>query len=176
MNLNPLILTNIQGSVYFKGKSLDHSNLSQCSLDSQLTDVSSFSFSSCLPCLFPHLGTWARRYEAITANQNKQKISRRLYWRDDFPSRRTMQSHNENLLRNDFKLNSAFPPTFSLLVTLFQLKTYHEVIDEIYYQVKHLEPWVSSGRDDDLSIFSVLNLFTSMLLMLDFLLLPCHVT
>lgn len=28
-------------------------------------------------------------------------------------------------------------------MTLFQLKTYHEVIDEIYYQVKHLEPWVS---------------------------------
>lgn len=28
-------------------------------------------------------------------------------------------------------------------MTLFQLKTYHEVIDEIYYNVKHLEPWVT---------------------------------
>ncbi|KAG5680692.1 hypothetical protein PVAND_010184 [Polypedilum vanderplanki] len=31
-------------------------------------------------------------------------------------------------------------------VTLFQLKTYHEVIDEIYYQVKHLEPWELNSR------------------------------
>ncbi|CRK92976.1 CLUMA_CG006561, isoform A [Clunio marinus] len=31
-------------------------------------------------------------------------------------------------------------------VTLFQLKTYHEVIDEIYYQVKHLEPWERGSR------------------------------
>lgn len=32
------------------------------------------------------------------------------------------------------------------VVTLFQLKTYHEVIDEIYYQVKHLEPWERGSR------------------------------
>lgn len=31
-------------------------------------------------------------------------------------------------------------------VTLFKLKTYHEVIDEIYYQVKHLEPWERGSR------------------------------
>jgi len=31
-------------------------------------------------------------------------------------------------------------------VTLFTLKTYHEVIDEIYYQVKHLEPWERGSR------------------------------
>lgn len=30
--------------------------------------------------------------------------------------------------------------------TLFQLKTYHEVIDEIYYSVKHLEPWEKGSR------------------------------
>jgi hypothetical protein len=29
---------------------------------------------------------------------------------------------------------------------LFQLKTYHEVIDEIYYSVKHLEPWEKGSR------------------------------
>lgn len=29
---------------------------------------------------------------------------------------------------------------------LYQLKTYHEVIDEIYYQVKHLEPWERGSR------------------------------
>lgn len=29
---------------------------------------------------------------------------------------------------------------------LFQLKTYHEVIDEIYYNVKHLEPWEKGSR------------------------------
>jgi hypothetical protein len=31
-------------------------------------------------------------------------------------------------------------------VKLFQLKTYHEVIDEIYYHVKHLEPWERGSR------------------------------
>ncbi|XP_015905482.1 pre-mRNA-splicing factor 38B [Parasteatoda tepidariorum] len=31
-------------------------------------------------------------------------------------------------------------------VNLYQLKTYHEVIDEIYYQVTHLEPWEKGSR------------------------------
>jgi len=29
---------------------------------------------------------------------------------------------------------------------LFELKTYHEVIDEIYYRVNHLEPWEKGSR------------------------------
>ncbi|CAH3037975.1 unnamed protein product [Pocillopora meandrina] len=29
---------------------------------------------------------------------------------------------------------------------LFQLKTYHEVVDEIYYKVDHLEPWEKGSR------------------------------
>lgn len=33
-----------------------------------------------------------------------------------------------------------------LAVSLFKLKTYHEVIDEIYYQVKHMEPWEKGSR------------------------------
>ncbi|KAG7177102.1 pre-mRNA-splicing factor 38B-like [Homarus americanus] len=31
-------------------------------------------------------------------------------------------------------------------VNLYQLKTYHEVIDEIYYNVTHLEPWEKGSR------------------------------
>merc|ERR1719334_2033413 len=31
-------------------------------------------------------------------------------------------------------------------VTLIQLKTYHEVVDEIYYKVQHLEPWEKGSR------------------------------
>jgi len=31
-------------------------------------------------------------------------------------------------------------------VKLYTLKTYHEVIDEIYYQVAHLEPWEKGSR------------------------------
>lgn len=31
-------------------------------------------------------------------------------------------------------------------VNLFGLKTYHEVIDEIYYKVAHLEPWERGSR------------------------------
>eukprot|EP00112_Aurelia_sp_Birch-Aquarium-sp1_P005260 Seg1597.5 transcript_id=Seg1597.5/GoldUCD/mRNA.D3Y31 product="Pre-mRNA-splicing factor 38B" protein_id=Seg1597.5/GoldUCD/D3Y31 len=30
--------------------------------------------------------------------------------------------------------------------TLFTLKTYHEVVDEIYYRVEHLEPWEKGSR------------------------------
>ena len=29
---------------------------------------------------------------------------------------------------------------------LFELKTYHEVVDEIYYKVTHLEPWEKGSR------------------------------
>lgn len=31
-------------------------------------------------------------------------------------------------------------------VNLFELKTYHEVVDEIYYKVNHLEPWEKGSR------------------------------
>ncbi|XP_014251086.1 pre-mRNA-splicing factor 38B isoform X2 [Cimex lectularius] len=31
-------------------------------------------------------------------------------------------------------------------VNLYGLKTYHEVIDEIYYKVAHLEPWEKGSR------------------------------
>lgn len=66
MNLNPLILTNIQSSHYFKGK----------------------------------LSFW-----------------------------------------NKFK---KLTPHFA--VNLYELKTYHEVVDEIYYNVNHLEPWEKGSR------------------------------
>jgi len=33
---------------------------------------------------------------------------------------------------------------------LYELKTYHEVIDEIYYRVKHLEPWEKGRRTQGL--------------------------
>lgn len=33
-----------------------------------------------------------------------------------------------------------------ILVNLYELKTYHEVIDEIYYKVAHLEPWEKGSR------------------------------
>lgn len=35
---------------------------------------------------------------------------------------------------------------FLLAVNLYELKTYHEVIDEIYYKVAHLEPWEKGSR------------------------------
>ena len=31
-------------------------------------------------------------------------------------------------------------------MNLFEYKTYHEVIDEIYYKVTHLEPWEKGSR------------------------------
>lgn len=42
-----------------------------------------------------------------------------------------------------FSLSLLFS-TFS--VHLFKHKTYHEVVDEIYYTVKHLEPWERGSR------------------------------
>lgn len=70
MNLNPLILTNIQSSHYFKG-----------------------------------------RYEK--------------YWKACL-----------SLIINLVKF----------AVNLYELKTYHEVVDEIYYKVNHLEPWEKGSR------------------------------
>jgi len=35
---------------------------------------------------------------------------------------------------------------FIISVNLYELKTYHEVIDEIYYKVQHLEPWEKGSR------------------------------
>lgn len=38
-------------------------------------------------------------------------------------------------------------PNFKFfLVNLYELKTYHEVVDEIYYKVSHLEPWEKGSR------------------------------
>ena len=31
-------------------------------------------------------------------------------------------------------------------MNLYELKTYHEVIDEIYYKVSHMEPWEKGSR------------------------------
>lgn len=39
-----------------------------------------------------------------------------------------------------------FDDGFSIAVNLYELKTYHEVIDEIYYKVAHLEPWEKGSR------------------------------
>lgn len=32
------------------------------------------------------------------------------------------------------------------IANLTELKTYHEVVDEIYYKVQHLEPWEKGSR------------------------------
>lgn len=36
--------------------------------------------------------------------------------------------------------------SYSFPVNLYELKTYHEVIDEIYYKVQHMEPWEKGSR------------------------------
>ena len=35
---------------------------------------------------------------------------------------------------------------FCFAANLFELKTYHEIVDEIYYKVQHLEPWEKGSR------------------------------
>ncbi|XP_032220073.1 pre-mRNA-splicing factor 38B [Nematostella vectensis] len=53
-------------------------------------------------------------------------------------SERTMNMNNmilTNILQSPYFKNE-----------LYQLKTYHEVVDEIYYKVDHLEPWEKGSR------------------------------
>ncbi|ESO98736.1 hypothetical protein LOTGIDRAFT_95079, partial [Lottia gigantea] len=47
-------------------------------------------------------------------------------------------------LNNLILTNIQSSPYFK--INLFNLKTYHEVIDEIYYKVSHLEPWEKGSR------------------------------
>ncbi|KAK6167146.1 hypothetical protein SNE40_021243 [Patella caerulea] len=47
-------------------------------------------------------------------------------------------------LNNLILTNIQSSPYFK--INLFNLKTYHEVIDEIYYKVQHLEPWEKGSR------------------------------
>lgn len=55
---------------------------------------------------------------------------------------------NSNQLLNNFNtcVSLIFNGLFFLVVNLYELKTYHEVIDEIYYKVSHLEPWEKGSR------------------------------
>ena len=52
-------------------------------------------------------------------------------------------------LNNMILANIQGSPYFK--VTLYKLKTYHQVIDEIYYNVAHLEPWERGSRKVTLS-------------------------
>ncbi|CAI5997082.1 unnamed protein product [Closterium sp. NIES-64] len=45
---------------------------------------------------------------------------------------------------------------------LFRLKTYHEVIDEIYYQVSHVEPWMTGNCRGPSTAFCLLYKFFTM--------------
>ncbi|XP_054918001.1 pre-mRNA-splicing factor 38B-like isoform X6 [Dermacentor andersoni] len=47
-------------------------------------------------------------------------------------------------LNNLILTNILSSPYFK--VNLYKLKTYHEVVDEIYYNVQHLEPWEKGSR------------------------------
>ncbi|VDP09983.1 unnamed protein product [Soboliphyme baturini] len=66
---------------------------------------------------------------------SRAKQSNTLYY---WGSKETMNLNHlvlENILQSPYFKN-----------TLFQLKTYHEVIDEIFYNVQHLEPWEKGTR------------------------------
>ncbi|XP_065093105.1 pre-mRNA-splicing factor 38B-like isoform X2 [Ochlerotatus camptorhynchus] len=84
------------------------------------------------------------------------------YYDEDQPQQQQQQTHPP---KKSTKQNNALPlwgneSTMNLnplilaniqgssyfKVSLFKLKTYHEVVDEIYYQVKHLEPWERGSR------------------------------
>lgn len=43
-------------------------------------------------------------------------------------------------------IRSIYEAYLFVSVNLYELKTYHEVVDEIYYQVSHLEPWEKGSR------------------------------
>jgi len=60
------------------------------------------------------------------------------------PAISKVTSHTKNTLNNCPANLTCL--VFFFVVHLFKLKTYHEVVDEIYYQVKHMEPWERGSR------------------------------
>ncbi|CAF5161918.1 unnamed protein product, partial [Rotaria sp. Silwood1] len=53
--------------------------------------------------------------------------------------------NKESMNLNSLVLNNILASQY-FKVNLYEKKTYHEVVDEIYYQVKHLEPWERGSR------------------------------
>uniref|UniRef100_T1JA16 Pre-mRNA-splicing factor 38 n=1 Tax=Strigamia maritima TaxID=126957 RepID=T1JA16_STRMM len=68
------------------------------------------------------------------------------------PGTATKNSNSLPLWGNDKSMNlnslilTNIQSSHYFKVNLFDLKTYHEVIDEIYYKVTHLEPWEKGSR------------------------------
>ena len=56
-----------------------------------------------------------------------------------------MNSYSGECTPNAFNLDIRILYIFLIKVFLL-LQTYHEVIDEIYYKVDHLEPWERGSR------------------------------
>ncbi|CAF0922403.1 unnamed protein product [Adineta steineri] len=53
--------------------------------------------------------------------------------------------NKESMNLNSLVLNNIMASQY-FKNALYEKKTYHEVVDEIYYQVKHLEPWEKGSR------------------------------
>jgi pre-mRNA-splicing factor 38B len=53
--------------------------------------------------------------------------------------------NKESMNLNSFVLNNIMASQY-FKVNLYEKKTYQDVVDEIYYQVKHLEPWERGSR------------------------------
>jgi len=71
------------------------------------------------------------------------------------PNERRIMSRDSNVLgiwgnKDSMNLNSLVLSNIMssqyFKVALYEKKTYHEVVDEIYYRVKHLEPWEKGSR------------------------------
>ncbi|KAL0275795.1 UNVERIFIED_CONTAM: hypothetical protein PYX00_003540 [Menopon gallinae] len=53
---------------------------------------------------------------------------------------------NERTMNLNALILTNIQSSYYFKVNLYELKTYHEVIDEIYYKVSHLEPWEKGSR------------------------------
>ncbi|RXI08796.1 hypothetical protein DVH24_022940 [Malus domestica] len=65
----------------------------------------------------------------------------------------------DSLLEKVFCMNIL---SFDYFNELYRLKTYHEVIDEIYNQVDHVEPWMTRNCRGPLTAFYLLHKFFTM--------------
>ncbi|XP_053675338.1 pre-mRNA-splicing factor 38B-like [Anopheles nili] len=91
-------------------------------------------------------------YQQESHSQQHQQTSTATVNQANAPKKSSKQNNALPLWGNETSMNlnplilANIQGSSYFKVSLFKLKTYHEVVDEIYYQVKHLEPWERGSR------------------------------
>jgi len=81
--------------------------------------------------------------EEEVSEERKQRRKERKEAKDR-KNKLELSGNMETMNLSDLILNNILGSTY--FKGLFKLKTYHEVVDEIYYSVEHLEPWMPHSK------------------------------